>query len=45
MAEVIKDYAVVSLSENEVTALVELFDSQIELNPRLQDLNNSLQAL
>lgn len=45
MAEVIKDDVVVSLSNTEKQALIELLDAQEALDPRLNDLNNSLQTV
>lgn len=45
MAEVIKDDVVVSLSATEKAALLELLDAQESLDPRLADLNNSLQTV
>jgi hypothetical protein len=45
MAEALKNDVVVGLSENEVEALINLFDNQETLDPRLNDLNNTLQAL
>lgn len=45
MAIVIKDDAVVGLSDTEVEALIDLFDQQENLDPRLQDFNNTLQTL
>lgn len=45
MAEVIKDDVVVSLSTVEKQALIDLLDAQENLDPRLTDLNNSLQTV
>lgn len=45
MADALKHAVVVGMSENEVEALIELFDRQENLDPRLNDLNNTLQAL
>ena len=45
MAEALKNDVVVGLSDTEVEALVRLFDKQDTLDPRLNDLNNTLQAL
>jgi uncharacterized protein (DUF1778 family) len=45
MAELLRDENVVGLTNTEVTALVELFDNQETLDPRLNDLNNTLQAV
>lgn len=45
MAEALKNDVVVGLTETEVAGLIDLFDSQEVLDPRLNDLNNTLQAL
>lgn len=45
MAEVIQNDAVVGLSNAEVNALTALLDKQEPLDPRLVDLNNTLQTL
>ena len=44
MAEILTNDVVVGLTETETSALVDLFDSQENLDPRLNDLNNTLQA-
>ena len=45
MAEALKNENVIGLSNKEVVALLELFDSQETLDPRLADLNNTLATL
>lgn len=45
MAEALKNDVVVGLTETEVAGLIDLFDAQETLDPRLNDLNNTLQAL
>ena len=45
MAEVVQNDVVIGLSNKEVVALTELLDNQEELDPRLVDLNNTLQTV
>lgn len=45
MAEALKNDVVVGLTDTEVAGLIDLFDAQENLDPRLNDLNNTLQAL
>lgn len=45
MAEAIRSTVVVGMSQTEVTALAELLDQQEDLDPRLMDLNNTIQAV
>lgn len=45
MAEVVQSDNILALSNNEVNALTDLLDKQEDLDPRLIDLNNTLQAL
>lgn len=45
MAEIIRGEVVVALSNTEVAALTELLDKQDDLDPRLNDFNNTIQAV
>lgn len=45
MAEKIVSDVVLGLSNKEVNALTDLFDAQEDLDPRLADLNNTIQTL
>ena len=45
MAEVVSGEVVVALTAKETTALTELLDAQESLDPRLNDLNNTLQTV
>ena len=45
MADVVSGEAVIGLSRKELTALAALLDAQENLDPALNDLNNTVQTL